>query len=118
MQPVFQVIKGWGERERHGQPFTRGNGDVSKWSLLARGMPAPGSLSAGFLHHVLGRSSGLQYKGKCNLLLLEKNKSLAGTQLWFLAHDGLGFGNSKLQPNDCTKRLTLPGLAAAWHLHQ
>lgn len=32
-----------------------------------------------------------------------KNKPLAGTQLWFLASDGLGFGNSPLEPNDCTE---------------
>lgn len=35
-------------------------GDVSKWSLLARGTPAPGSSSADYLGYFLDTSEGSQ----------------------------------------------------------
>jgi len=56
-----------------------------------------------------------------------RNKPLAGTQLWFLAYNGLGFGNSQSHPATGQTDRRCPGLqqrgisinskiTAIWHL--
>lgn len=129
MKPVFQVIKGWGERERRGQPFRRGNGDVSKWSLLASGIPAPGSLSAGNLHYFLGRSRGLQLKSKCNFLLLERTSLWLGDSSGFLPVTAWILVTQNCNPVTGQTDCHCPGLqqrgscindkvTETWHLYQ